>query len=79
MEILLGVIVVLLVVVVLLQIFYLRARRKPDLELRPLQVQLEAIERARSGRNAACARKLGEAATNPASKPFPTGRNSRPL
>jgi len=46
MEILLAVIVILLVVVVVLQVLSLRAQRKPDLELKPLQAQLEAIERA---------------------------------
>ena len=46
MEILLGVVVVLLVVVVVLQVFLLRAQRKPDLELKPLHAQLEAVERA---------------------------------
>ena len=52
MEILLGVVVVLLVVVVALQVFLMRAQRRPDLELKPLQAQLEAIERAqeRAGR-----------------------------
>jgi DNA anti-recombination protein RmuC len=46
MEILLGVVVVLLVAVVALQVFLLRAQHKPELELKPLQAQLEAIERA---------------------------------
>lgn len=46
MEILLGVLVVLLVIVVVLQALLLRAERKPDLDLKPLQAQIEAIERA---------------------------------
>jgi DNA recombination protein RmuC len=44
MEIVLGVVVLLLVVIVVLQILLLR--RRPDLDLKPLEAQLEAIERA---------------------------------
>ena len=59
MEILLGVVVVLLVVVIALQVSLLRAQRKPELDLKPLLGQLEAIERAQERAERALREEVG--------------------